>query len=912
MPLTLLAAKLSLPPLRPKTVLRPHLIEQLNAGLPAGLTLISAPAGFGKTTLVRAWAAACKRPVAWLSLDEGDADLAGFLSYLVAALQTLDGHIGTGALGLLRAAQPQPPTESILTALLNDVTAFHNNFLVVLDDFHLIRAKPIDDALTYLVEHLPPQMHLVIATREDPHLPLARLRARGRLTELRAADLRFTPAEAADFLNQVMGLNLSPDDIAALEARTEGWIAGLQLAALSLHGRTDPARFIQAFTGSHRFVLDYLVDEVLERQPEPVRRFLLQTAILDQLSAPLCGAVAERDDGQAMLEVLERGNVFVAPLDDHRHWYRYHHLFAEVLQARVMAELPDLIPSLHRRASLWYAQNGLPAEAIRHALAAADFDLAAAQLELAWPHTDDRFHHTTWLAGVRALPAELVRARPVLSVWYAHALLATGDLEGAQARLAEAERWLESGDPVQKPAATQAATLVIVDERQLQTLPATIAIGRAYCAQALGDGPSTVQCARQALDLLPADDQVRRGQATALLGLAYWANGNLEAADRIFSDYTRQLRSAGNLPDAISTAFVVADIRMALGRLREAAGTLEQMLQNVVAQGGSVPPETADLYRGLGDLYREWGDLDAAARSLLSAQELGEHTGLFDWPHRLYVAQARLHQSQGDLEGALQLLDQAEGLFVRTPLPDVHPLAARRTRIWIAQGRLTEALAWARERGLSVDDTPNYLREFEHVTLARLLIAQHTSEPGAGSIREAIGLLERLLSAAEAGRRLGSVIKILVVLALAHEAAGSRPAALGTLERALMLAEPEGYVRIFVDEGPPMERLLHAAAARGTAPDYVQRLLAAFHPAAPAPTRPYAAQSTSAEPLSEREREVLHHIAEGLTNREIADRLYLSLYTVKAHARSIYAKLEANNRTQAVAKARELGILPRV
>ena len=418
MPTSILATKLYIPPPRSKAVPRPRLVARLNEGLHRKLTLISAPAGFGKTTLVSEWVAGCERPVAWLSLDEGDNDLARFLAYLVAALQTITADMGKGLLAGLQSPQP-PPIELILTTLLNEITTIPDHFVLVLDDYHVIDAQPVDHALTFLLEHLPPQMHLVIATREDPQLPLARLRARGQLTELRAADLRFTPSEAAEFLNQVMGLNLSADDIAALETRTEGWIAGLQMAALSMQGRSDTASFIQAFTGSHRFVLDYLVEEVLQRQPERVRSFLLQTAILDRLSGPLCDAVTGREDGRGMLDALERGNLFVVPLDDRRQWYRYHHLFADVLQARLMEEQPDQVSGLHRRASAWYEQNGLPSDAIRHALAAEDFERAADLIELAGPMVEESSLTATWLGWVRALPDELVRIRPVLSVRYA-------------------------------------------------------------------------------------------------------------------------------------------------------------------------------------------------------------------------------------------------------------------------------------------------------------------------------------------------------------------------------------------------------------------------------------------------------------------------------------------------------------
>src|SRR6266566_1796928 len=493
----ILATKLYLPRLRPNVVSRPRLLERLNEGLHRKLTLIAAPAGFGKTTLVSEWVALIERPkarTAWLSLDEGDNDPARFVAYLVAALQT----IGEGVLGVLQSPQP-PPTESILTALLNEITTLPDHFVLVLDDYHVIDAKAVDMALAFLVEHLPPQMHLVIATREDPHLPLARLRARGHLTELRAADLRFTASEAAEFLNQVMGLNLSAEDIAALEDRTEGWIAGLQLAALSMQGHQDVPGFIRAFAGDHRYIVDYLVEEVLQRQPEPVNSFLLQTAILDRLHGPLCDAVTGQEEGNARLEALERGNFFVVPLDDQRHWYRYHHLFAEVLSAHLLAEQPDQVSTLHRRASAWYERHGSAADAIRHALAAEDFVRAADLVELAVPAMLRSRQEATLLGWLKALPDELVYLRPVLSVGYAGALLVSGEFEGVEARLQNAERWLDTTADRTELALAPPAEMVVVDEVEFRRLPGSIAVYRAGSAQALGDAANTMKYARLAL-----------------------------------------------------------------------------------------------------------------------------------------------------------------------------------------------------------------------------------------------------------------------------------------------------------------------------------------------------------------------------------------------------------------------------
>ncbi|KAF0207052.1 MAG: LuxR C-terminal-related transcriptional regulator [Actinomycetota bacterium] len=901
----ILDTKLYLPPPRPNAVLRPCLIERLDEGLRSRLILVSAPAGFGKTTLVCEWMAGLERldldvRPAWLSLDEGDGDPARFLAYLVATLRTVAADVGQGVLDTLQSPQP-PPTESMLSTLLNEVAALPHGVVLVLDDYHLVDSEPVDEALAFLLEHLPPQLHVVIATREDPRLPLARWRARDQLTELRAADLRFAPSEAAEFLNRVMGLDLSAEDISALGTRTEGWIAGLQLAALSIQGRPDATGFIQAFTGSNRFVLDYLVEEVLQRQPQRTRDFLLQTAILDTMCGSLCDAVTGQKHGKEMLERLERDNLFVVPLDEERQWYRYHHLFADVLQAHLLEELPDQLPLLHRRASEWYEANGSRSEAIRHALCAEDLGWAADLIEQAGLMTEDSSQTPTWLRWTRALPDEMVRARPMLSAWYACALLGGGELEAAEARLKDAERGLKPG---------RSGRTVVVDEEPLRSLLATVAVVRAYNAMAVGDVPGTLEHTQRVLELLPEGDHLRREQAIGLMGMTYWASGDLDAADRVFVDFSSRLLAAGNLPTAISALSVPADVRPALGRLREAADALERLLRVAMDQGEPLPLDAAELYRGLAELAIERGDLAAASAHLLRSKELGEQGELPFWRYRWCIAQARLREAQGDLEGALGLLDEAQRLFIRSPTPDARPISAQKARIWTAQGRVTEALEWARERDLSVDDDLSYLREFEHVTLARALIDRGESEGATGAIRDAAGLLERLLDAAEAGGRIGSAIEILALQALAHQALGDTSSALAQLERALSLAEPEGYVLVFVNEGAQMARLLKETADRGVEPERARRLLAAFPSAESDGTDSSGARTKDKELLSEREIEVLQLIAAGLMNREIAARLYLSLFTVKAHARSIYDKLDAHSRTQAVARARELGILP--
>ena len=575
-------------------------------------------------------------------------------------------------------------------------------------------------------------MHLVISTREDPQLPLARLRARSHLTELRAADLRFTASEAAAFLSQVMGLSLSAAGIAALEDHTEGWIAGLQLAALSMQGHQDVSGFIRAFAGDHRYIVDYLVAEVLERQPAPVRSFLLQTSILDRLNGSLCDAVTGQEEGNARLEALERGNFFVVPLDDTRHWYRYHHLFGDVLAAHLLAEQLDQVATLHRRASAWYEQHGEVSDAIRHALEACDFGRAANLIELAVPGMAQSRLEATVFGWLNALPDELVRARPVLSVHYAGALLLIGEIEGVEARLRDAEQWSEQsgrlldtqtdmGTSSALAASASSAEMVVVDEAEFRRLPGSIAVYRAAIAMARGDVDSTMKYARRALDLVPEDDHHWRGSAAGFLGLAYWTSGDLEAAYQYYAECMARVQKVGYLSDAIGCAIALADIRIAQGRLREAMGIYERGLQLATEQSAILLRGAADMHVGMSQLHLEHDDLDAATQHLLRSKEQGEHTGLPQNRYRWRVAMARIQEARGDLDGALDLLQEAERLYMGDFFPNVRPVAAWKTRVWVAQGRLGEALGWVREQGLSVSDDLSYLREFEYITLVRVI-----------------------------------------------------------------------------------------------------------------------------------------------------------------------------------------------
>jgi LuxR family maltose regulon positive regulatory protein len=878
-------------------VVRTRLSERSSQALEAKLTLVSAPPGFGKTTLVAEWLAQAHVDAAWLSLDHGDNHQA-FWSYLVAALQTVQPGIGESTAVLLQSPRP-PPIESLLAGLLNELNALTRDLVLVLDDYHVIDDRAIQAGMAFLLDHLPPQLHLVLVSRADPPLPLARLRARGELVEIRAADLRFSPDEAMAYFNDAMGLHLTSADVAALEARTEGWIAALQLAALSMQRRDDPSDFIADFAGDDRHIVDYLVEEVLQQQPERVRDFLLRTSILDRLSGPLCDALAVNADpegGQAMLEALDRANLFVVQLDNRRHWWRYHHLFADVLRARLAEEQPELVADLHRRASEWYADNAEPAQAIQHALAAHDDVRAAELIERAARATLRGYRPAVLVEWLAALPPELVRARPVLGAYYAFALLGLGRLDAAESLLRDAERCLDG---------TSDAKMVVVDEAELRSVPGMIALAWAFRAQALGEVATTLELARRAHDLMPEGDLVWRAGAAVLLALAHWITGDLATAQSIHDAGVADLVRSGNVRLAISAVYDGGELRKARGQLLDAQQSYQRALQLAHQHGGSGIPGLGDLHLGLSDLYVEWDDLDAARSQLQLAEDLGRKAPLPQTPARSRVALARLRQAEGDLDGASELLEQAERVYLRNPVPEIRPIGALQARLWLARGRLEEALAWTRGQNLSADDELDYAREFAHITLARALLARAARDGDRRAGMDALALLGRLLAATEASGRTGSTIDILVVLALAHRARGDTASAVAAVGRAVALGEPHGYVRTFVDEGEPMRDLLRHAVAGGVGGAYARRLLGAFEHSAP--TTPKGFQK--AEPLTPRELEILRLVAVGMRNQEIAEHLVISLPTVKRHIANTYAKLGANHRTEAIARAQALGVL---
>ncbi|WP_245743435.1 LuxR C-terminal-related transcriptional regulator [Geodermatophilus poikilotrophus] len=905
----LLTTKLHAPRRRRGLVARPRLIERLSRGNEAALTLVSAPAGFGKTTVLSDWlsaAPAADRCVAWLSLDARDDDPALFWAYLVAAVQTALPGAGAGALALL--STPQTSAEAVVTSLVNDLDAVPGDLVLVLDDYHLIESAEVHEGMAYLLEHLPPHAHLVIAGRADPPLPLARLRVRGELVELRAADLRFTPEEAAEYLTEAMGLALSAGEVAALDTRTEGWIAALQLAALSMQGRTDVTAFLTDFAGDDRYIVDYLVEEVLQRQPERVRSFLLQTSILSRLSGPLCDAVTGRHDGRQTLEALDRANLFLIPLDDRRRWYRYHHLFADVLQAHLLDEQPDAVAGLHRRAADWHETTGERAEAVHHALAGGDPARAAELIELLLPTLQQGRQEATVRRWLAALPTEVLRVRPVLSIGYAAALMVSGLTDGVEEHLRDAERWVTRTPGDGQDPRAPSAEVVVVDEEAFRRVPSAICLYRAGQALLSGDPAGTIRHARAALDRAGADDDhLSRGPAAGLLGVAYWTTGDLDAGHRWYTEAAAHLERAGHLSDVAGCAVALADIRLAQGRLGEAMRTLERALRLVTPEAGPPLRGAADVHVGIAGVLIERGELDAARRHLATSRDLGEHAGLPQTPYRWRVAMARIAEAEGDREGALALLGDAERRYAADYFPEVRPVAALRARLLARCGRWADALAWAGERAVGVDDEPDYLREFEHLILARALVARFTADGGEDSITGAVRLLTRLRQAAEVGGRTGTLIEVLVVQALAEQARGQVAAARATLRRALAAAEPQGHVRVFLDEGPPLVALLRAAPTQVGADGYARRLLAAHAPDQDGGRRP----GTSVDPLSGRELDVLRLLGTDLDGPDIARELFLSVNTVRTHTKNIYAKLGVTNRRAAVRRGEELDLLAR-
>lgn len=900
----LLQTKFYVPPPPPHLVRRDHLIGGLQDSGARRLTLVSAPAGFGKTTLVSAWSAQCDQAVAWLALDDDDNDPTRFLTYLIAALQTCDSQLGETALALLAAPQAPPP-KAILALLLNDLGKLTVQLALVLDDYHAISAPPLHEAVTFLIDHLPSTLRLIIATRIDPPLPLARWRVRNQLAEVRADDLRFRPAEAATFLNDVMELTLSAAEIAALETRTEGWIAGLQLAALSIQGRSDVADFIQAFSGSHRHVLSYLVEEVLNRRPEGTLDFLLQTAILDQLTAPLCNAVTGRRDSQTLLEKLEQANLFLIPLDDESKWYRYHHLFAEVLRTRLQQIQLEIIPQLHQRASTWYAAAGQLEQAVGHALAVPDVEQAATLIEgVALATVVQQSEVRLVRRLIERLPVTAIYSRPHLTLAYGFTLALSGQFDAVATLLRQAAPALNSVDLPGEVAGGLAA------------LQSTMARFRGDLDQSLG-------LAQQALHKLPVDVLALRALAALNRGVVYLQQGDRETAGQILTDAVTWGSAAGADYIVLAAVEELTTEQTRQGHLAQAKQTCEQALARVTRGNNQRVPAAGMLHVILGEVLVERNELEQATRALTQGVQLLQRTTEMGMLVRGYSALARSQGAGGEREAALATLQQGEEWLaqIQTAAPRTHArLAVQRARLQVWQGDLVAALPWAQEPHPLGETLLSYLQQLTHV---RIQLVQYARDPQTRFLAEAANILASLLVSAEAKGWGGHVIEILLLQALLELAQGQRTAAQTLLIRAITLAEPEGFIRIFVDEGEPMRKLIVECAIRNAELStslriYVDKLLAAFdqekvetkvQEITPTFRTPHSEVHPLVEPLSARELEVLQLVAAGLSNTQIATQLIVTTGTIKTHINHIFGKLAVESRIQAVVRARELGLL---
>lgn len=900
-----------LPP--PAVVARPRLMERLHAGLHGKLTLLSAPAGFGKTTLVSTCLQNAHCPVSWLSLDEQDNDLVRFLTYVMAALQRIDAKIGQNLQTILQA--PQLSTiEPLMTSLINDLAALDGSFVLVLDDYHLITLSAIHDAVTFLLKYQPPQMHLILISRREPPLRLSRLRVGREVTEIGALDLRFTRAETSVFFKQTMGLHLTTEAIRVLETRTEGWIAGLQLAALSIERlcAADRDQFITTFAGDHRYVLDYLMEEVLLLQPAHLQAFLLQTSILNRLNGPLCDALlgdGKSGSAQKMLQQLERNNLFLIALDNQRGWYRYHHLFRDLLRHQLLSSPSALqklgqqvdVRTLHRRASAWYQQNGLLEEAIGHSLAAQEFDQVAHLIEQTVDELSSRGEFTTLLGWLAALPDDVIRTRPDISVRYAWMLMITHQIEAAERCVRDAERAAEG----------QFASHI---QLQIRAVRAHLARSRHEVANAI----DLSQQVLSELSQLPSDThQTLRLGMVHNLAYAYLMAGEVLKAKERFLQVLTLSQQANNHSSSLGALAGLAQVQIWQGKLQQAANIYRRALefgQKMAQKSGQPSPLAALAHFGLGELLREWNKLDESATHLAQAIELAEQWQLGAIGREAYIAQARLKQAQSDLPAALASLQQAEQLELASFEPIIKrqgdPIAACRAQLMLAersspasqvaeqQEALHSVLQWAQARGLRADDPVDFADESEYLVLTRLLIVQNKP-------LQALPLLARLLSAAETNERTGRVIEIVILQALAHHALGESKQAQLTLKRALSLAEPHGYVRLFVDEGISMLNLLRKAATAGLTGDYldyINKLLAAFDLHAPR-------KQALIDPLTERERQTLRHLATKLTIAEIASQMVVAPSTIRTYNKRIYSKLNVHSRAEAVYRAQELGLL---
>ncbi len=951
MPNPIIQNKIYIPPPGQKAIIRSTLIERLNEGRHGKLTLICAPAGYGKSTLISEWLTATRTAASMVSLDSGDNDFVRFMTYMLAAVRSIFPEKGERLMEIAQNQAPQAePMETFMATLIHELNEIEKPYVLALDDYHVIENPKINEAVSFLIEHLPFSMQLAISTREEPDLPLAKFRARGQLTELRPNDLCFNKTETSRFFLKTMGLHLSENDIEALVNRTEGWIAGLNLAGISMLAADNPHEFVLSFAGSHHFVMDYLMEEVFQTQPETVQNFLLSTSILTSMCGPLCDAVMESNagQGQELLEKLNQANMFLVPLDNERKWYRYHHLFHDLLRQRLrkktepespqtpnpLEHAPEItgkktnrkfdLPNLHLRAGKWYEKNNRFAEAFIHSLEAGDTDRAATMAQIGYAEMEAAFQLPAWLELVKKLPKENLYHHPFLCYQYAAALTDVGELEASEEWLNHAQERIDSEkSPSPNPESWTA-------------LRGNIARQRSHNAQSRGDIPSTIKYIKQALQLMPGDDYLGHGAMEGSLGLIHWVDGNLPAAKESFQKTVRYWQKAENLNFEIATGYALADLETACGKLTGARDICHKLLLLADEKKVKDLHGAGLVHFRLGMIYHEMGETEKSDIHLRISKDIANRCSSIYWPWIWNRGQAIIMESAGEMENALERLEEAKRKGIRSSEPNLRPMEAMKAKIFVKMGRLKKAMEWVEENHIP-DLEISYRHEFELLTLVRITREQITKTPdganlgGNMSINRAFHLLDKLLERAKKEKRYGSVIEILVQKSLTCSAAGDFPAAFDALTQALEIGEPERFARVFIDEGLRMMELLARLndllkenPAEGVAPEvkkYTGHLLSFFQkqprqeiPAVKSsPKKSIRNVETPApalvEPLSDREVEVLHLVASGLSNKEIGDRLSLELNTIKGHNRNIFSKLGVRRRTEAVARARQLGLL---
>lgn len=891
MSLPMLTTKISIPPVRETRVSRSRLLNRLEGSLSRKLTLISSPAGFGKTTLLSEFASISERPVAWFSIDEDDNDSTRFFVYLIGALRTIQSDFGDSLIQLLQATK-QEPVEKLLTILINDINAELTPFVLVLDDYHLIEEQAINQALVYLLDHQPEQMHIMIATRADPDLPLGRLRARDQLNQIRESDLRFTVQETEEFLTRVMGLDLGEEQLAALEGRTEGWAVGLQLAALSLREQADQKEFVEKFTGSNRYILDYLGKEVLDNQTQEVRDFLLRTSILERLSAPLCEALTGLNNCQQILDYLETNHLFILPLDQERTWYRYHRLFQDYLQKFLGDTQPDIVSRLHSEAGQWFERKGFIDAAIDHSIKAGEYEHVGDLIEETAEPRFMRSESSLIIRWINALPEQEILTNPSLCLIKAWALiLRGGSAEGIDQCLEIVENSTVDG-----PLLGSAFAL------------------RAFQSSMKGDAQTSLEHSQRALELIPKDSLFLRSMVADNLGMVHLILGDFNASIENFKQAVEISHQAGNLMIEVGALCNMAGIWMLQGQLNKSWTTNLQALELATDIHGHRLPIAGKALLGLGEIAREWNDLDNATSYLNEGLDLFRSFGELG-SIVAFVSLARIKEVQGDLDGAQVVVDLARKLaaeFDASALDD-QLVEAYQAQLWLLQGRKDQASRWIQENDMERQfkegsGKPHFdlIWEVNGQTLVKVYMNQ-------GEYENALEVIEPLFKAAEANKRQRNIIKILAMQAAIYQAMGDSKRGLQILERALELGEAEGFVRSFLDEGEMILQLLDQAVSKGIYPDYAKKLIASAKQIKPIGTlvkSDYGEQSELVEPLSVREIEVLQLIADGFSNQEIANQLHISLSTVKGHTSNIYGKLGVHKRTRAVSRAMELGLLP--